>query len=373
MRTVELSYNVLRRGAYFGKLQASEDGGATIRGDSSAEIKTALSGSFVPLVLDADGREVEADWLSDEIQPVLTIDGEDYPLGVFAASSLPLSEEAGVESMRLETMDRCWRVRETRAEACLYFAAGTNYVAAIKQLLVAAGISVVLATPTDRTLAEDREWDVGASHLTVANQLLGEINYNPLYFTKDGYAVIEPASVPTAEKIRHRISTSPDEIRAGADPLDPIMPAVTRDMDIYNAPNVFICTCANPDKSDNMTASAMNTNPQSPLSISRRGRRIVEVEQLDNIASQQELQTYAERKRNLSMIRAERITVHTALLPNYSLGDVVGLHLKYEIDDGQHTREEELDALCVLRAYTMELRVGGTMTIELERVVLNLD
>lgn len=361
MRTIDFSYRVLRNGAFFGTLQAPEDGAPMIRMDQSAEIKTAMSGTFAPLVLDADGNSVAPNWLSDEIQPTLIIDGAESPLGVFAAAAVTPAEAEGVETLQMEAYDRCWKVRDNNLENRLYIAAGTNYITAIEQQLVASSIPVVLATPTSATLTEDREWDIGTSRLTIVNELLGEINYNPLWFSAQGYAMLEPASVPSPENIEHRLSDEPEEILAGADRIDRILPQISRETDVYNTPNVFVCCCANPDKTANMVATAENTNPQSPLSVSRRGRRIVKMTQLDNIASQTELQAYADRQRNMSMIGGETIRVSTSLLPGYGVNDVVALRWK------------DLSALCILRAYTMELRVGGTMSMQMERVVYNFD
>lgn len=361
MRTVDIRYQILRHGAFYGWLAAPADSGPTLRMDAEAEIKTALSGTFGTWVTDADGKRVEPDWLSDEIQPTLIIDGAESPLGVFAAAAVTPVESEGVETLQMEAYDRCWRVRDNNLENRLYIAAGTNYISAIEQQLVASSIPVVLATPTSATLTEDREWDIGTSRLTIVNELLGEINYNPLWFSAQGYAMLEPASVPSPENIEHLLSDEPEEILAGADRIDRLLPQISRETDVYNTPNVFVVTCANPDKTANMVATAENTNPQSPLSISRRGRRIVQVTQVNNIASQAELQAFVDRQRNMSMIGGETIRVSTSLLPGYGVNDVVALRWK------------DLSALCILRAYTMELRVGGAMSMTLERVVYNFD
>lgn len=363
MRTVDFAYRILRHGAFYGWLQAPTAGAPMIRMDESAEIKTSLSGEFSPLVLDADGNEISADWMSDEIQPVLILDGIEHSLGVYSAASVTPMEISGVKSLRIEAYDKCWRVRDTNTTNRIYYAAGTSYINIIKALLADAGISVVLATPSAAVLAEDREdWEIGTSYLAIINQLLSEIAYNPLYFNQDGYAIIEPASTPTADAIEHRISDAPEEIAAGADRADRLLPQISRETDVYNTPNVFTAWCANPEKADfNMIATAVNDNPQSPLSVSRRGRRIVKVTQLDNIADQNALQAYVDKERNDSLIGGETILIITELLPGYGVDDVVALHYG------------DLDALCILRAYSMELRVGGTMSMTLERVVYNFD
>ena len=360
MRTLDFAYRVLRGGAFFGWLQTPADGGQMLRMDESAEIKCSLSGTFSATVTDSDGSVLEPDWLRDEIQPVLIVDGVKYNLGVFAPASVTPVEKDGVLTLEIEAYDRCWRVRDMTAEDLVFFAAGTNYITAINSLLTASGIESELATPTSATLGEAREgWELGTSYLTIVNELLGEINYNPLYFDSEGLAILEPASIPTADAIEHMMSDAPDE--PGADPVERMLPAISRETDIYQAANVFICTCANPDKTGNMVATAVNDTPSSPLSTVRRGRRIAQLTRLDNIADQNELQAYADRQRNLSMIRGETIRVETALLPGYGVNDVVGL------------RWGDLSAVCIDRAWDMELKVGGRMRHRLERLVYQIE
>lgn len=362
MRTIDFKFRVLRGDAVFGFLQAPADGSQTIRMQDSAEIKTSFSGTFAPVVTDADGNPVEPNWLADEIQPIMIVDGVEHSLGVFAPSTVVPSETNGVASLRIDAFDRCWRVRDNYTQDLLHISAGENYITRIQTLLVSCSIPVILATPTTETIQEDREdWSIGTSYLKIVNELLSEINYNPLWFTANGKAVLEPASVPLAENIEHTFSDLPEDIIAGATEIVRMLPSISRETDIYQAPNVFTCVCSNPDKSGPMISTAENTNPQSPLSIMRRGRRIVRVVQLNNIASQDELDRYAERLCNESMISGETIRVSTALQPGFGVADVVALKFG------------DIASLCVERAYTMTLSVGGTMQHTLERVVYNFE
>lgn len=326
----------------------------SIRCDNSAAIKMSFSGVFMPEARDAFGNVISVDYLSDEIEPILIIDSVEHKLGVFLPATVTPSESAGAAQVQIEAFDRCWRVRDVYSENLTYFAEGTPYLNAIESLLTQAGITTVLATPTAATLAEAREdWNIGTSYLTIVNDLLAEINYNPLWFNQDGVAILEPASVPTAANIEHTLDA--DNVESL------IIPEISRQTDIYQAPNVFVAYCANPDKSGIWTATAENTNPQSPLSVQRRGRRIMKVERLDNIASQALLQDYVDQKRNDSMISGETINIQTALLPGYGVADVVALHYG------------EISAVCIDRAWSMDLTVGGTMSHTLERVVYNLE
>lgn len=345
-RTVDFRYIVVRNGADFSELQPIRNGEPLIYMDESAEIKMSLSGDFA--------QNDAVNWLTDQIRPELEIDGVRKSLGVFLPATVtPMSDES-TRSVHVEAYDRCWLVRDNYTETILHFAAGAKYTTIVKQLLTLSGVVAMIVTPSSAVLAEAREdWSIGTSLLTIVNDLLAEINYNPLWFDASGAAVVEPASVPTAENIDHTLDNS--EVKSM------LLPQLRREADIYSAPNVFRCVVSNADKSAAMVATAENNNLQSPLSIARRGRRIVKVVNVDNIASQAELQAYADRLRNESLFTGETITVKTALLPDYGVADVVALHY------------DDVAAICIDRAWTMELRVGGSMTHTLERVVIALD
>ena len=353
-REIDFRFYVLRNGAVFGELHTFPAADSPVlRMQDSAAIKMSLSGTFWPDVTDADGRTVAADWYADEIQPVLIIDGVEHSLGIFAAATVtPRITQTG-RTLRIEAYDRCWRVRDVYTTTRKYFAAGTKYTTAIENLLTGVDLGYVITTPNSATLTEAREdWDIGTSVLTIVNELLGEINYNPLWFNEAGAAILEPASLPTAENIEHTLDG--DNVRSL------ILPQLSQETDVYSAPNVFTCICSNPDKTEPWTKTAENNNPQSPLSIMRRGRRIMQVVHLNNIASEAELQAYADRLRNESMLGSETIRVSTGLLPGFGVADVVALHYG------------EINALCIERAYTMELCVGGTMQHILEKVVYSI-
>ena len=346
MREISFKFITVRNGADCSKLYPSSGSSPTIRMNTTGEIKMSLSGSFV----DPEGA---VDWLSDQIRVELVIDGVSSPVGVFLPASVRYVEDSASKSVNVEAFDRCWILKDTVVDGLYFIPSGTNYVTAINTLLASASIALISATPTTAVLAEDREdWEMGTSYLTIINQLLSEINYKPLWFNHDGVAIIEPKSTPSAENIQHTLDDTNVQSL--------MLPEINRSMDIYKAPNVFVCVCSNPDKETVMIARSENVNPESPLSISRRGRRIVQLTNVDNIASQAELQEYADQLRDKSMISAETINVTTALLPSYGVEDITAIRYK------------DFSAVCVEKAWAMSLQVGGNMTHTLERVVINI-
>lgn len=345
IRTVETKVRALRNGAQFSELQFAPNGAPTIRCSDSAEIKMSMTGEFRP--------NPAVNWLSDELQAVLIIDGTEHPIGIFLPASVEEVEDEGLTTLRVEAYDRCWRVQTEDMGSKYEVAGGTSYITALKSLLAACGIANVLATANSATLYSGRCWlPQDTNLLKIANELLSEINYKPLWFNADGVAILEPYAEPTVENIQHRLD--------GDDVKSLLLPTISRKTDIYSAPNVFTVVCATPDRGSILTATSINNSPTSPFSVIRRGRRITQVTRVNSIADQTALQAYADRLRNESMLRGETIQIETALLPGYGVADVTALHFG------------ELSPLCLDHSWSMSFRSGGTMTHTLERVVANV-
>ena len=346
IRTVDAFVRVIRGGAEFSRLLPAADAAPSVTMDSSGNIPTSMSGDFAV--------NPDVDWLTDELEPVLVIDGAEHKLGRFLPATVQEVKDESSEHVHVEAYDRSWRVRDNYTTRMIWFARESSYIDAITQLLVECGIDTVMATPSDEVFATLRqEWPFGTSYLAIVNQLLDEINYRPLHFSGEGAAVLEPVGALDPDRIQHTLDA--DDITSF------LLPALYRETDIYDAPNVIIALCSNPDLPLPMKAVAENNNPASPLSIARRGRRICRVVQVDNVAGLTALATYAQRLLMETMTSSETIDVRTGLLPGYGVGDIVALHYG------------DYSAICRERSWSMELRAGGTMTHHLERMVINLD
>ena len=341
IRRISVRIDILRNGALYKEAQAVGD--ADVYMDSQAAIKSSFSGTF--------RYDPDIDWLSDEIQPNLIIDGEAYPLGVFRAGSvsMQINEEGGAEQ-QVEAFDRCYLLQQRRTETLLHFGAGTAYLDAIKSLLSACGISLVLATPSEAVLATDREdWDVGTDYLTITNQLLSEINYKALWFNATGFAILEPLEQPSAEAIDH--------VYDATTVMSVTRRSCTIDTDIFDKPNVFVAIVSNPDYPEPLVAKAENNSPLSPQSIIRRGFRVTQVEKVDNIADADALQRYVDNLCFDSMQTSEVVQITTALMPGHGLSDTVAVI------------HPDFTGLCQETAWYMQLTAGGEMTHELKKVV----
>lgn len=343
MRKVDVRFVRVRDGADAGLIYPLESSTPVLRMSDSADIKTSLRGEFA--------IDPAADWLRDRIRPELIIDGTVYPLGIYLPATVEVHEDEQTRSQSIEAYDQCWLVRDKVSVGFVRIESGTKYIDALEGLLSASGITQVLSTPIDATVTESRyDWGRGASYLLTANDLLSEINYKPLWFNNEGSAVLEPAAVPTAENIQHVLDS--ENIQSL------VLPGITQKTDIFSAPNSFLVICSNPDKSQDYVVTRTNENPSSPLSTARRGRTITKVVKVKNIGSYELLVAYAERLRNESMWTGIKYTVQTALLPGFGVSDVTAL--KYG----------DIADICVEHEWQMELKTGGTMTHELEKVVV---
>ena len=339
-KTYTTRYDVLRNGVRVAELLALTP--ASIDFQSAGEIPVSMSAVF------RDDERV--DWLQDEIQPIQIIDGVESPVAVFIPATFRQeTDDNGAASIRVEAYDRCYRLRSTTTQSRLHFSAGTPYLQAVKELLADAGIVLYIETPSTLSLATDREdWPIGTSYLTIINALLSEINYDSISFDPTGAAVLRPSRTPSAANVDH-------EYRSG---FGVLARQTMRETDAFDAPNVFIVICSNPDYDEPLVAISVNDNPGSKLSTVSRGRKITRVTQVSNIAEQQSLQDYADRLKMESMLSLETATIYTDNLPGHGVRDVVALW------------HPDLSGIYLETGWNMVLEPGQRMTHTLQKEVL---
>ena len=341
VRTYSYRVDVYRNGARLTSIKAAEP--PQITASSGSEIKSGLSGTFYYNSL--------VDYLDDELRPVQIIDGKEYPTGVFHVARYSDSYTQFGETMRIEAYDKCYLLKSTTTETVLHLAAGTSYLTAIEQLMVTAGVKLFITTPNAAVLSTDREdWPIGTDYLTIVNELLGEINYDPVWFNSDGYAVLRPAVSASAENIQHTYS--------GLDVKSVLSHDCTAYVDIWDKPNVFIAVCQNPDLDAPMIATSVNDSPVSSISTFNRGRRVARTYKIKNIADQDTLQAYADNLRNESMLSSETLTIYTANMPGHGIGDTVAV---------QH---QKISGVYREIGWSLTLAPGQLMQHDLQRKVL---
>ena len=310
MRKIRAKAEVIRNGAHFKYLEFDLSSPPRINADASAELPVSSAGRF--------RWDPEIEWTSDEIKLLVEINGAQHSMGVFRVAHMKEDySETGSRWVELELYDRALKLRQQKTETLLHLSAGTGYIQTIIQLLTIGGIATYIATPSPLTLPTDREdWPTGTPLLTIINDLLEEINYNGLWFDGNGTAVITPYETPSGSTIDHVYA---------AGELSVLRQEAETELDLFDAPNVFICICENPEFDAPLIATAENDSPRSAASIIRRGIRIPTVIKVDNIASQQALDDYAQRLANNAILATETVEISTGVMPGHGIRDIVAL------------------------------------------------
>lgn len=304
--TFSARYEILRDGGVIGTPQEYDP--AEVRCDTESDMVLSVRGTYY-----MDG---EYNFFSDRLRPVLTVNGEDYPLGVYVITTEEKSEAEGRKIAALEGYSLLYLARRKKIETRLHIPAGKNYMTQITELLALAGITDMEADATSYTLATDREdWEIGTSVLDIVNTLLAEISYKRAYVDLSGTVQLRRYAPPTLSAVAHTYTEGVDSI---------IAPGYKITDDRYNKANVFRLYCDNPDMDALMVATAENNNPSSPFSTVNIGR-VLHNEQVDNVPSQTALQERADAMRDMSLQTTEEIEFYTAIAPVHTPHDVVAI------------------------------------------------
>lgn len=304
--TFSVRYEILRDGGTLGTMRAYEP--AEIRCDTEGELVLSIRGMF--------HVEEMQDFFRDRVRPVVIVNDQEYPMGLFIITTEEKTEADGQKLSLLEGYSLLYLARRKKIETRLHISAGTNYITAITDLLTLAGITDIKADATEYTMATDREdWDIGTSVLEIVNSLLAEISYRGAYVDLNGTVQLRKYKAPVLEDAAHIYTEGEDSI---------ITPEYKITDDRYGKANVFRLFCDNPDMEDLMVATAENNSSSSPFSTVNIGR-VLHSEKVDNIPSQAALQERANAMRDKSMQTTEEIEFYTAIAPVHTPHDVVAI------------------------------------------------
>lgn len=344
---IRYEFIAMRGGAPYRTLQVPSDCTPQIRFTGSAEVKSTISLTVEPVN--------DVNWLTDMLSVVRVNNTERIPIGLFNITTAPVNiDDYGHSTQDLTGYDQGYALRNLSVlERSLTIRAGTKYTTAIREQLLAAGISVVSIIETDEVLMTDHEWETGTTRYTVVSDLLSEINYRDIYFDGSGVAIAEPWMPAAINSKTHRYGD-------GETTLLKIPMSVQADT--FDAANVFVDIVSSADLDRELRAIAENVNPTSPLSLMRRGRRIVSVQTVEGIASQAALETHAKNRMLLSMMGAATYTFT-------SCGDTERPHGLNDsilmMRDGIGLLEEQ--------DWTLSCVPGGQMTHTAKKVYYSID
>lgn len=303
-RNIRYRVDVYRGAAKKGELMALD---AKISMSSSSEIK--VSASFTV----ASNEDI--DWYKDRLRPVLVERGKETPLGIFVPGSV--SKESGL--LQVDAYDLGILLQEDKIDSRIILKAGSNYIEEIEKILISAGITKIIAEPSEATLSTDRaDWDIGTEKLKIVNQLLEEISYNDVSFDQAGSCLLRAHTYPSAATIKHIYKSGEASI---------ISPEISVVSNAHEIPNVFIAVVSNPDNDEPLISKYINENPVSKTSTVYTGRRKVSVLKPNNVATQADLDNYVRMAAFEAMQGEETVKFVTAINPKHGIGDTVALDL----------------------------------------------
>ena len=248
-----------RDGADYLKLSVPSDSTPTIDWTADAQIKASAA---LQCVYDA-----RISWLTDDLAIYRDADGVRECLGVFCVTTSPIStDESGVQIQSLTGYDQTYVLVElSRLEYTHTVRAGTGYMDAIREQLIAAGIHQMMLTDCPDRVATDMAWEPGTSRYDIISQLLSDINYRDLWFNGSGCAICEPWAPAAITPATHTYDASA---------ASGMLVEMDQDCDTFSAANVFVSIVSSADIAGEMRAESVNDDISSPLSVQRRGRRI---------------------------------------------------------------------------------------------------
>lgn len=272
----------------------------------------------------------------------------DYPLGVFLISS-PERYNDGIRTTRqVDCYDLSIILQEDKFDKRYCIKAGSAYTDEVLKILNGAGIVNVNMQSSDLITKSDIEFELGKSKLEAINNLLEAINYNRIYFDENGNANVTPYLLPVLRNIDDIYETDNKSI---------IKVGASENLDTFNVPNKIIRYTESPDM-DELISVYVNNNPSSKFSTVSRGRNIVDVASINDIADQVTLDAYVQRVATEKAVY-KTITFDTAVMPHHSFLDCLMINNKDLNVQGKY----------IELAWNMNLENGGSMRHTCRKVI----
>ncbi|ARC28590.1 MULTISPECIES: hypothetical protein [Bacillus cereus group] len=195
-----------------------------------------------------------------------------------------------------------------------------------------------------------RIYQAGESWLKVLNDLASCIGYQALFADENGVINCLPYVKPNERPVT---KTYED------DAMSVMYLEAEEEYDIYDTPNVFVCTQQADSDGIRYYSRFFNTNEGSLTSIPNVGRYIVDYREVDNIDDQGNLDQYCARVAIEASQAYGKIEFRTALMPAHTHMNAMKLKYKNLAVDDVYTET----------AWSMDLSNGGQMSHSARKVI----
>jgi len=297
----------------------------------------------------------DIDYLTERLQPhfVLKMPKEDieFPLGVFLIATAPPEDSGFGIDVELQCYDKTIILARDVLDKFETVPEGTNIINECVKILSETGFVRISATPNEAVTQRTLTFEPGTSKLQMINDLLQMINYNVIYFDRNGSAIIEPYLLPIERDVDIEYTASNKKMSV-------ILPNLKNELDLFNIPNKFIVISSNNESDITLTATYENRNPSSPVSIDRIGwKNVHEPYHVTDITNQSVLDDYVKRLAYNYEEKYNKVKFETPNMPFHDYYNCI--YLGYP--------NFEINAKFLETAWSMNF--NGSMTHELRRKV----
>lgn len=324
----------------------------SINFDSTADVQRTATFTVRDTGVIDYGRDRITPWIRLWLPPFGPNDFVEYPHGEFLLSTPKRQLENGAVTRSVEAYDQNQVLLETKAMSRPAISpawAPNNYSTTIDNILSQFPLPRRRVVWSPITVPAERSWDVGIPWLTVLTDLGNAINYRPLYFDGDGWAIAEP---------HHTAAENPSTWTFADNEHGVTLPKMEHELDLFAVPNQWTLYVSESDR-PTMQATYTNNDPSSPTSVPARGRVISSVEQYNAAATQAVLNAKVQKAAFDQSQIYEAITFETAMFPMWEPFDV------YTIQNAPLTINHKYQELSV----SYDLQAGATMQRVARRIV----
>ncbi|MBV7412287.1 hypothetical protein KRX56_06040 [Dermabacteraceae bacterium TAE3-ERU27] len=255
----------------------------------------------------------ELPWMDHRVQPWVSVNGQEWPLGVFVFASPKETHQDGAVKYEVELLGKLAVVDGNNLPYTFTAPKDVLVTDVITQALNAGGVYSLEITPSPLRTSNVMVWEAGTSLLNIVNDLLASINYFSL--DVDGYGVFKAA--PYRPPAQRSIAW---DFQPGAASIH--SPQWGVDRDIAAVPNRAVLVSQGGGEEPALVGVAENHDVASPFSFEARGRWITLHESGVEAADQATITALAERRLLAASSPSATLDVQHAVVP-VGLNDVV--------------------------------------------------
>ena len=254
----------------------------------------------------------EIDYLSDRIRIFYELwDGSQWlsaPMGIYLPASPRRKTEGVLVEREVDVYDKTVILVQARVDNSWIVPSGSKITDAVEECVRwaegdKANISI---TESDQTLLHDMIWPPGTPIIQVINDLLSSIDYFPIWADENGAFRAEPYIRPGDRSPVWEFTEGEESVH---------LKTIDQNIDFFNVPNVVILVSSGiGEEEEPLISKVYNTDPNSPFSIPRRGRMIVDFRE-EEAASQEVLDAKVERIMQESLQIIDTIEIQHPWLP----------------------------------------------------------